>query len=110
MTSCHVVFDRDEGGIFSSISCYFEERIISLREKTLKYLGSSNTEIDLAFFLVESGEFVKGFILETNRDIYHGQVIIVAGFSIDLVDVEGKLVTSVKFIVGEYHLLEVFMT
>ena len=82
---------------------------ISQREN-LKIFRVIQLEIDLAFFLVESGEFVKGFILETNRDIYHGQVIIVAGFSIDLVDVEGKLVTSVKFIVGEYHLLEVFMT
>ena len=34
MTSRHVVFDQDEGDIFSSISCNFEERIISLKKKT----------------------------------------------------------------------------
>ena len=100
MTSRHVVFDQDEGGIFSSISCHFQERIISLEEETLEYLGSSNCEIDMAFFLVKSGEFVVGFILEINRDIYHGQDIIVAGFPIALVDVEGKLVSSVKFYCG----------
>ena len=38
--------------------------------------------------------------METNRDIYHGQDIIVAGFPIALVDVEGKLVSSVKFYCG----------
>ena len=97
MTSRHVVVHEDEGGIPYSTSCQFGKRIISLKEKTLVYLGSSNSEIDMAFFLVKSPDFVEGFILETDGDIYHGQEIVMAGFPIALVDVEGKLVTSVKF-------------
>ena len=51
----------------------------------------------MAFFLVKSPDFIEGFILEINRDIYHGQEIVMAGFPLALADVEGKLVTSAKF-------------
>ena len=100
MTSRHVVFDEYEGGIPYSTSCYFEDRIISLEEKTLEYLGSSNSGIDLAFFLVNSRDFVGGFILGIDGDIYCGQDIVMAGFPLALVDVEGKLVSSAKFHCG----------
>ena len=101
LTSRHVVFEEAEGGIpTKSISCIFEKRIFSPEKNTLKYFGSSNSEIDLAFFLVGTSKVSKGFILETHRDIYHGQDIMVAGYPIALGDVEGKLVNSVKIQCG----------
>ena len=95
------MFEEAEGGIpTNGISCIFKERIFSLEKNTLKYLGSSNSEIDLAFFLVGTSKVSKGFILEIHRDIYHGQNIMVAGFPIALGDVEGKLVNSVNIQCG----------
>lgn len=101
------------------ISCCFSEQTYSLKDNNLQYLGSSNTELDLAFFqVIEAGKGdsceidekeVKGFNLNVDFDIYQGQPIILAGFPIALASLEGKLEKTPKIqggrvaAAGSYH-------
>jgi Trypsin-like peptidase domain len=91
ITCRHVVFDEDMGGI--PIFCLFfviQNMSFSAKEGNLKYVGSTNSELDLSFFEVQN-EAVKGFHLDVNHDVYQGQSITIAGFPSGLEELEGEL-------------------
>ena len=97
LTCRHVVFDEGIGIIpMNHLSCLFGKESYSRKKGNLQYLGSTNSELDLAFFLVDGTGNIEGFELNIDVDIYQGQPIMLAGFPIALADLEGKLVSVPK--------------
>jgi Trypsin-like peptidase domain len=91
ITCRHVVFDEDMGGIpIFCLSFVIQNMSFSAKEGNLKYVGSTNSELDLSFFEVQN-EAVKGFHLDVNHDVYQGQSITIAGFPSGLEELEGEL-------------------
>lgn len=102
LTCRHVVFDEDSGIIpMDLLSCLFGKVSYSRKKGNLQYLGSTNSELDLAFFLAgDETSNIEGFDLNIDVDIYQGQPIMLAGFPIALADLEGKLVGVPKIQAG----------
>lgn len=79
------------GGIpIFCLSFVIQKKTFSAKAGNLEYVGSTNSELDLSFFIVRN-EAVEGFILDVNRDAYQGQSITLAGFPSGLEELEGKL-------------------
>ena len=72
------------------LSFVIQNKTFSAKAGYLKYVGSTNSELDLSFFIVQI-EAVKGFYLDVNHDVYQGQSITIAGFPSGLEELEGKL-------------------
>jgi hypothetical protein len=81
LTSRHVVFDPDEGGILiECISFYVGLQTYNYRMCDVKYHGSSDDERDLAFFeIIGEVPTVGGFCLSLTN-IYQGQSIAIFGY------------------------------
>lgn len=61
-----------------------------------EYVGSTNSALDLSFFLVKS-KVANGFSLDAGRDVYEGQSIIMASYPSGLEELVGELENKPKF-------------
>lgn len=81
ITCRHVVYNEDLGGIpIFKLSFMIQNKIFSAEEGgNSEYVGSTNSALDLSFFLVKS-KVTNGFSLDAGRDVYEGQSIIMASY------------------------------
>lgn len=98
ITCRHVVYDEDLGGIpIFKLSFMIQNKTFSAKEGgNSEYLGSTNSELDLSFFLVKN-EVAEGFSLDAGRDVFEGQSIIMASYPSGLEELEGELENKPKF-------------